>query len=192
MTGADRPKEVTPEQLEKRLADARFSHFKPVPVATEVSEDLEIFLTEHADDFPAVAAERITIRSYEYGQLLAHVLGYVGAINEDELDATTRTTTSPTRRTTRSARSGIERTMEAELRGTPGEVRYEVDARNVPVRRLDGGREADPGQRRLPLDRHQPPVPRREVARRAAQGRQRPTTSATPMAARTAGPRAAS
>ena len=35
--------------------------------------------------------------------------------------------------------------MEAELRGTPGEVRYEVDARNVPVRRLDGGRQPVPG-----------------------------------------------
>ena len=35
--------------------------------------------------------------------------------------------------------------MERELRGTPGEVRYEVDARNVPVRRLEGGSEPVPG-----------------------------------------------
>ena len=131
VTGADRPKEVTPDELEKRLADARFSHFKPVPVATEVSEDLEIYLTEHADAFPAVAAERITIRSYEYGQLLAHVLGYVGAINEDELDDY-QNDDKPYEQDDEIGKSGIERTMEAELRGTPGEVRYEVDARNVP------------------------------------------------------------
>ena len=144
LTGADRPKKVTPEQLEQRLADARFSHFKPVPVATEVSEDLEIFLTEHADDFPAVAAERITIRSYEYGQLLAHVLGYVGAINEEELEAY-QNDAKPYEEDDEIGKEGIERTMEAELRGTPGEVRYEVDARNVPVRRLEGGRKPIPG-----------------------------------------------
>src|SRR3954462_4678936 len=85
--GAPAPAPVTVAQLEKRLADPRFSHFKPVPVATEVSEDLEIYLTEHADESPTVAAQRITIRSYPYGQLLAHVLGYVGAINADELKA---------------------------------------------------------------------------------------------------------
>ena len=35
--------------------------------------------------------------------------------------------------------------MEPELRGTPGEIRYEVDARNMPVRRLPGGRRPIPG-----------------------------------------------
>jgi penicillin-binding protein 2 len=144
VTGADRPTPVTVEQLEERLADPRFSHFKPVPVATEVSEELEIFLTEHAEEFPTVAAERITIRSYEYGQLLAHVLGYVGALNEDELEEF-QNDEKPYEQDDEIGKSGIERSMEAELRGTPGEVRYEVDARNVPVRRLEGGRPPVPG-----------------------------------------------
>ena len=144
VTGSDRPRPVTVEQLEQRLADARFSHFKPVPVATEVSEDLEIFLTEHSDEFPTVAAERITIRDYRYGQLLAHVLGYVGAINESELEEY-QNDDKPYEQDDEIGKDGIERTMETELRGIPGEVRYEVDARNVPVRRLEGGRKPVPG-----------------------------------------------
>jgi penicillin-binding protein 2 len=138
------PKPVTVDQLEKRLADPRFSHFKPVPVATDVSEDLEIYLTEHASEYPTVAVDRITSRSYPYGTLLAHVLGYVGAINADELKAY-QNKEKPYEEDDEIGKSGIERSMERELRGTPGEVRYEVDARNVPVRRLPGGRPPIPG-----------------------------------------------
>jgi penicillin-binding protein 2 len=144
VVGQDQPAPVTADQLEKRLADPRFSHFKPVPVATEVSEDLEIYLTEHADEFPTVAAERITVRDYRYGQLLAHVLGYVGAINSDELKAY-QNEDKAYEEDDEIGKSGIERSMERQLRGRPGEVRYEVDARNVPVRRLDGGRAPVPG-----------------------------------------------
>jgi penicillin-binding protein 2 len=144
VTGSVAPTPVTVTQLEKRLADPRFSHFKPVPVATEVSEDLEIYLTEHADEYPTVAVQRITIRNYEYGRLLAHVLGYVGAINADELKEY-QNEQKPYEEDDEIGKSGIERSMERELRGTPGEVRYEVDARNVPVRRLPGGRPPIPG-----------------------------------------------
>jgi len=138
------PEPVTVDQLRARLADARFSHFKPVPVATEVSEDLEISLTEHAEEYPTVAVERITVRDNRYGQLLAHVLGYVGAINEEELEAT-QNNEKPYELDDEIGKTGIERSMEARLRGVPGEVRYEVDARNRLVRRLPGGRAPVPG-----------------------------------------------
>ena len=65
------------------------------------------------------------------------------AINEDEL-ADYQNDKKPYEQDDEIGKSGIERTMEAEP-GTPGEVRYEVDARNVPVRRLEGGSKPIPG-----------------------------------------------
>ena len=52
--------------------------------------------------------ERITIRKYEYGQLLAHVLGYVGAINADELKEY-QNTEKPYEEDDEIGKSGIER-----------------------------------------------------------------------------------
>ena len=72
------------EALTKRLDDTRFSHFRPVPVAEDITEDQEIYFSEQADRFPAVVVERQTVRTYPYGSLAAHVLGYVGSISEEQ------------------------------------------------------------------------------------------------------------
>jgi penicillin-binding protein 2 len=145
-TGSPAPSPSDPttvESLEERLADPRFSHFKPVPVAQDVTEDLEIYLREKPDVFPAVHAERVTVRTYEYGQLLAHVLGYVGSISETELLAA-QNATKPYEPDDEIGKTGVEAAMERELRGIPGETRVEVDARNRPVRSI-GTRRPVPG-----------------------------------------------
>ncbi len=129
------PEPVTEEALRDAIEDPRYSKFKPVPVATGVSEELEIYLTEHPEEFPTVNVERVTARTYNYGALLAHVLGYVGSITEDELEEF-QNDDKPYENDDDIGKAGIERGMERELRGVPGEVVYEVDARNRPIRVL--------------------------------------------------------
>ena len=76
---------ITVEVLEQRLASNRFSPYTPVPVAEDIPEDLAVYLTENRGDFHgALHVESRAIRTYPYGQLAAHVLGYVGAINDEE------------------------------------------------------------------------------------------------------------
>ncbi|MBI2711181.1 MAG: hypothetical protein HYX34_16040 [Actinobacteria bacterium] len=134
---------VTVAELRKRIDDPRFSRFEPIPVAVDVSEALEVSLNERADDFPTVAASRVTVRSYRYGQLLAHVLGTVGAVNQADLDLY-QNRQKPYEVDDEIGKTGVERLMERFLRGTPGEVRYEVDARNRVVREI-GRRAPVPG-----------------------------------------------
>lgn len=129
------PEPVTEESLRDRLEDPRFSKFKPVPVATDISEQLEMYLRENPDEFPTVTVERVAVRAYNYGALLAHVLGYVGSITDDEL-ATAQNDEKPYENDDEIGKSGIEAGMEQELRGTPGRVVYEVDARNRPIKKL--------------------------------------------------------
>ena len=45
------------------------------------------FIAEHSDAFKNVTVQTRTVREYPYGGLAAHVLGYTGAVSEEELAA---------------------------------------------------------------------------------------------------------
>ncbi|HEX7132277.1 MAG TPA: penicillin-binding transpeptidase domain-containing protein [Iamia sp.] len=140
------PAPVDAEELRSRIEDERYSKLKPVPVATGISEELELYLTEHPERFPTVTVERVTARQYRYGALLAHVLGYIGSITEDELD-TYQNESKPYENDDDIGKAGIEQLLEGELRGTPGRAVYEVDARGRRIRELtERRREAIPGR----------------------------------------------
>jgi len=128
---------VTPKFLAARFNDSRFSPFRPIPVAEGISVDLEIYFREQADRFPSVVVERQTVRRYPYGQLAAHVLGYVGALSPEEYAAAkTHSSDKPYEKTDEIGKSGVEREYEQYLRGVPGRQVYEVDRSNHVVREI--------------------------------------------------------
>ncbi|MDP9019827.1 MAG: penicillin-binding protein 2 [Actinomycetota bacterium] len=122
-----------PAALTDRLDDQRFGPFTPVPVAEDVSEEALIELRERRREYPGVEAQQVAVRSYPHGTLAAHVLGYVGQINAEELAADPETY----RLDSRLGKDGVERAFEADLRGVDGEVVLEVNAKGVPVRELE-------------------------------------------------------
>ena len=127
---------VTVDQLLDRVNDQRYSRYAPVPVAEDVTEELKIYLEEHDDEFPSVAVERVAVRRYTYGSRAAHVIGYVGEINDTELeDRVDKPKTYI--RGNQIGKTGVERIYEDDLRGMPGQTVYEVDAEGRPVRVLD-------------------------------------------------------
>lgn len=128
---------ITVDFLKKRLNDRRFSEFRPVPIAEDVNVDEEIWLREQADRFPSLVVERQTVRSYPYGSLAAHVLGYVGSITEDEWDARkTSIPGKPYEKSDEIGKAGVERTYEEYLRGRPGRRVYEISRTGKVVREL--------------------------------------------------------
>jgi penicillin-binding protein 2 len=129
---------TTVEQLEARVADQRYSPYVPVPVAGDVPEELKIWIDEHGDDLPSVAAERVAVRRYPYGRLAAHVLGYAGKITKDEFDAKAGSA-KPYTLNDEIGKSGIERVYEDDLRGTPGVTQLEVDADGNTIRVIPEG-----------------------------------------------------
>ncbi|HEX2063789.1 MAG TPA: hypothetical protein VHE80_05145, partial [Acidimicrobiales bacterium] len=76
---------VPSDELRRRIYDRRYSDYRPVPVAEGVGEEITVYLKEHRDAFPGVEAVRLAQRQYPLGPLAAHVLGYVGEINDREL-----------------------------------------------------------------------------------------------------------
>ena len=116
---------ISREDLARRIGDVRYSQYKPVPVAEDVPEELFIHVRERRDEFPAVEATIISRRAYPNGELAAHVLGYVGEINDRELEARRQT---GYRLGDTIGKSGIELLHEEILRGTPGVEKLQVNA----------------------------------------------------------------
>lgn len=129
------------EELRRRYDDPTASRYVPVTLVDGVDESVMVTLAERAEEFPGVVARRVAVREYPNGNVAPHVLGYVGEINEEELAAAG----GDYQLGDIIGKAGIEKAYEADLRGTPGEVRIEVDANNEPVRILPGGRPPVPG-----------------------------------------------
>ena len=126
---------VPVEVLKDRLADERYSLFKPVPLAVDVPKDKLIYVREHQGDFPGIEGLQLTERVYPNGSLAAHVLGTVGEINDKEL-ATRKAQGYRAGETI--GKTGAELTYEADLRGTPEIEKLEVDSVGRVQRSLGG------------------------------------------------------
>ena len=123
--------DVPEEELKKRIADPRYSPFKPIPVASDVPKETLVYLRENQTAFPGVEGVMLTERTYPNGTLAAHVLGYVGEINDRELDSRKA---KGYRAGDPIGKSGVELAYEDDLRGTPEVEKLEVDARGRVLR----------------------------------------------------------
>ena len=83
--------------------------------------------------FPGVDVVPYLTRSYPLGAEFAHVVGYVGRIDENDL---TRLDKGDYAGTTHAGKTGIERFYEDQLHGEPGYEQVEVNADHRPMRVL--------------------------------------------------------
>lgn len=105
-----------------------------IRLADDVPYETAVSLT--VADIPGIRVESVSRRKYllQNASSLSHILGYTGAIPEDEL-ANYRQ--SGYRSVDWAGRTGLERAFESRLRGTYGESIVEVDARGKPRRILE-------------------------------------------------------
>ena len=99
------------------------SPYQPVPVVTDTTANVVLTIEERQEDYPGVSAESQTLRQYPNGSLAAHSLGYVGPVNQDELDAARKAGRTDLNLNAQIGRSGLEKTYDPDLRGADG-VRY--------------------------------------------------------------------
>lgn len=118
-------KSFTLTSIKSTLEINRVGPYDPVPLAQNVDDDLLIYLTEHAADFPGVVAETKLLRQYHYGALAAQVLGRVGPISE-ELWKKHENDAQPYQKDAQVGVSGVEQSLEKYLRGTEGKRVVEV------------------------------------------------------------------
>ncbi|NPD30623.1 penicillin-binding protein 2 [Eggerthellaceae bacterium zg-1084] len=115
-----------------RLADTSSGAQSQRVVDADVSLRNVAFITEHSDAFPGVTVQNRTIRSYPYGALAAHVLGYTGSVSADDLKE--KPQNSQIELGDDVGKSGVEYVYDRVLAGEHGKRRVMADANGRVVR----------------------------------------------------------
>lgn len=123
--------QVPVEDMEARFDRRIDSPFLPFPIKRGVDEPTAAAILERIEDFPGVSVEVEWRRVYPYAPHAAHVIGYMGALTQDDLDDPLYDGYLLNERV---GQFGIEKSMEQFLHGTWGYKEIEVDATNRPVR----------------------------------------------------------
>jgi penicillin-binding protein 2 len=115
------------------LRDIRRKHpFVPVVVRGNLSWDEMARIEVAIPELPGVAIEQGLTRSYPLGETAAHAIGYVAAVSEAELSGDPLLELPDFR----IGKSGVEKSQDAELRGSGGTSQVEVNAFGRVVREL--------------------------------------------------------
>ena len=61
-----------------------YTAMRAYTISENISEESVLIFEEQNNSFPGMAIEKTPIRSYTYGKLASHVLGYVGKISSEE------------------------------------------------------------------------------------------------------------
>ncbi|MEO6078272.1 MAG: penicillin-binding protein 2 [Steroidobacteraceae bacterium] len=118
----------------RRLVRARRS-FESVPVRLRLTQEQMERFAVHRHEFPGVDIRKRSARSYPYGALAVHALGYVGAINETDL---TKIDPLAYVGTALLGKLGVEKARESELHGKNGFREILVNAQGRSVQNQGG------------------------------------------------------
>jgi len=111
------------EAFRKQLKQNR--RFDSVPLKLHLTEDEIARFAINRWRFPGLDVVPYLTRRYPYGPLFAHIIGYVGRIDADDLN---RLDPDRYKGTSHVGRSGLERSYEDMLHGEPGYELVEVNA----------------------------------------------------------------
>ena len=133
----------------KRIAhDLRAAdNLNAIVVKDNLTRDQMDTIAVHSVDMPGIDIDVGEVRSYPYGEVTSHLLGYVGTASENDMkdeddDDDSDVLTIPGFRI---GKNGIEKQYDASLRGEAGDVQMEVNAHGSVVREL-ARNDAEPGQ----------------------------------------------
>jgi len=117
---------MDPDRIRQRLAvTSPAQRFKSVCVGRDISRDQVAVIETHRFNLPGVLVKVKPERHYVYGTLAAHLLGYLGEINEKQLASGRYPDNGPGDLV---GKAGIEERWQHALQGKQGGKRVEVDA----------------------------------------------------------------
>ena len=138
--------DISPKEREQILKAAKKSRrvFLPVTVKEDLTWEQVSRIEVNAPDLPGVDIKSHETRLYPYGHATPHVIGYVSAVNEDELNEDDDPLLELP--STRIGKFGLERQYELALRGKAGRKEIEVNALGREIQEFKERRiEAEPG-----------------------------------------------
>jgi len=138
--------DITPRDLRrfKKLREEGKS-FESIPLRSRLSDEEVARFAAQRYRFPGVDIKARLFRSYPYGELASHVIGYIGRINtaeKEQLDESEETANY--RGTDYIGKLGVEQSFERQLHGITGVDAMETSAGGHAIRRLSS-QPATPG-----------------------------------------------
>lgn len=119
----------------KLLEESR--NFESVPVRSRLSDEEIARIVSQRYRFPGVEVKARLLRDYPQGTVGSHVVGYIGRINQRDVERIDEAgDTANYRGTQHIGKAGLEQFYEAELHGTTGVEQVEVNAGGRAVRAL--------------------------------------------------------
>ena len=120
----------------KRLREES-KNFESLPIRTRLSDEEVAKFAAQRFRFPGVDIKARLFRSYPYGELGSHVVGYIGRINQAEKEAIDESEDQGNYRgTDYIGKLGVEQSFEQQLHGTTGVDQVETSAGGRAVRKL--------------------------------------------------------
>ncbi len=120
----------------KRLMEES-KNFESLPIRTRLTDEEVAKFSAQRFQFPGVDIKARLFRSYPYGELASHVIGYIGRINADEKKRIDQgDDASNYRGTEYIGKLGVEQNFESQLHGVTGIEQVETSAGGRAMRRL--------------------------------------------------------
>jgi penicillin-binding protein 2 len=111
-------------------------NFETLPLRTRLSDEEVARFAVNRYRFPGVEIKARLFRQYPYGEVAAHVVGYIGRINDHDVERIAKWDDAANYKgSDYMGKVGVELSYERELHGTTGWEQVEVDAGGRAVRR---------------------------------------------------------
>ncbi|MDP4529838.1 penicillin-binding protein 2 [Alkalimonas delamerensis] len=130
--------EISPEQKQSFLQDVRRQRrFNSIALKEQLTEQEVAILAVNQHRFPGVTLEARLSRTYPFGDLFTHAIGYIGRINSNDLQRLREQELAANYAASRNiGKIGLERYYEQLLHGTVGYQEVEVNNRGRVIRTL--------------------------------------------------------
>ena len=116
--------EIEPKDLQKRVEDAGYNYPSLIPIARNLTPEQITALEEYSDRLKWVEIDVGKVRYYPEGKLAAHIIGYTGELDGNELQ---QRKSKGYRLGDVIGRMGVESAYESQLRGKWGGLKLGVN-----------------------------------------------------------------
>lgn len=129
---------ITPKdrrRFKKLLEDSK--SFASLPIRTRLTDEEVARFTAQRYRFPGIDVQARLFRQYPLGQVAAHVIGYIGRINQKDADRIEDSDDAANYKgTSYIGKDGLEKSYEQQLHGTTGYEEIEIAASGRAVRNM--------------------------------------------------------
>ncbi len=132
--------DVTAETIQQKIADNKYRMYEPIVVQKGLDMATVSAIEARRDELPGVSISSSPSRTYPQGELAGHVLGYIGEVSQEELDAQAKQEAETGMAVENRyalgdyiGKNGLEKSYDDVLRGEKGSMQVEVDANNHPL-----------------------------------------------------------